>query len=189
VLKRAGWVLKHIRQAREQREYVLPRRYVSGESHLYLGRRYQLKVSQSWDSRTEVKLTRGRFLVAAPDASPETVKAALKDWYRQHGLQYIGNRLEAVCDRVPWVSTIPSWRLRVMRKQWGSCSNKGNLSFNTHLVKAPRQCIDYVILHELCHLREHNHSRYFYRLLSDQLPDWKSLKTRLDGMAEILLNE
>lgn len=75
-----------------------------------------------------------------------------------------------------------------MKKQWGSCSPQGHILLNPHLVKAPRDCIDYVILHELCHLQEHNHSPKFYQLLSQLMPAWKSVKTRLDSMAELLLN-
>jgi predicted metal-dependent hydrolase len=75
-----------------------------------------------------------------------------------------------------------------MKKQWGSCSPRGNILLNPHLVKAPRECIDYVILHELCHLKEHNHSPEFYRLLNQLMPDWKQIKAKLDGMAELLLN-
>jgi hypothetical protein len=63
------------------------------------------------------------------------------------------------------------------------------LSLNPLLVKAPRECIDYVILHELCHLKEHNHSKNFYLLLSRTMPDWESVKARLDGMSELLLAE
>lgn len=59
----------------------------------------------------------------------------------------------------------------------------------TSLVKAPTKCIDYVLLHELCHLKEHNHSPEFYRLLSHQMPDWEAVKGKLDGMAELILNE
>ena len=76
-----------------------------------------------------------------------------------------------------------------MQKQWGSCSPAGVILLNPHLVKAPRDCIDYVISHELCHLREHNHSPRYYRLLAKIIPSWEAMKARLDGMAELLLNE
>lgn len=76
-----------------------------------------------------------------------------------------------------------------MQKQWGSCSPAGRLLLNPQLIKAPRECIDYVISHELCHLKEHNHSPRYYRLLSQLMPGWKTVKARLDGMAEVLLNE
>ena len=76
-----------------------------------------------------------------------------------------------------------------MRKQWGSCSPKGVVSLNPHLVKAPRDCIDYVLVHELAHLKEHNHSKRFYGLLDRNMPDWKSRKGKLDGLADLLINE
>ncbi len=76
-----------------------------------------------------------------------------------------------------------------MKTQWGSCSPAGTILLNPHLVKAPRECIDYVISHELCHLKEHNHSPRYYRLLAKIMPSWEAVKTRLDGMAELLLNE
>ena len=76
-----------------------------------------------------------------------------------------------------------------MRKQWGSCSPQGVILVNPHLVKAPRDCIDYVITHELCHLREHNHSPRYYRLLREIMPEWEMHTAILDGMAELLLNE
>jgi len=72
-----------------------------------------------------------------------------------------------------------------MKKQWGSCSPQGTILLNPYLIKAPRECIDYVVLHELCHLKEHNHSPRYYRLLSQLMPDWEPVKARLDRMAEL----
>ena len=94
-----------------------------------------------------------------------------------------------IADRVVWLKAMPDWRLVRMQKQWGSCSPAGVILLNPHLVKAPRQCVDYVICHELCHLEEHNHSPRYYRLLGQVMPGWETVKTRLDGMAELLLNE
>ncbi|MCH8867611.1 MAG: M48 family metallopeptidase, partial [Proteobacteria bacterium] len=75
-----------------------------------------------------------------------------------------------------------------MKKQWGSCSPKGRLSLNPMLVKAPRQCIDYVVVHELCHMKHHNHSDEYYALLTRRLPDWQERKQRLDDLAERILS-
>jgi predicted metal-dependent hydrolase len=85
-------------------------------------------------------------------------------------------------------SGIPAYN-PTMRIQWGSCSPSGVLVLNPNLIKAPRECVDYVILHEVCHLKEHNHSQKFYRLLSEMMPDWERHKTRLDALAEALLND
>jgi predicted metal-dependent hydrolase len=75
-----------------------------------------------------------------------------------------------------------------MERQWGSCSPTGRLTLNAHLVKAPRECIDYVIIHELCHLQERNHGPRFHRLLDAQMPGcWRIMKERLDGLVEQIL--
>ena len=86
-----------------------------------------------------------------------------------------------------WVSQLPPVRIQVMTVQWGSCSPAGRITLNPHLVKAPRECIDYVLLHELCHLQHHNHSPNFYKALDRHMPRWRLVKSRLDKMAEQLL--
>ena len=189
VRKQARWVLKHVSDARQQREHVLARQYVSGESHFYLGRRHLLKVIVAPDEHATVKLLRGRLDVCCPKATPGLVKDLLRGWYRERAKEYLQNRLAIHADRLPWLSATPYWKLVPMQKQWGSCSPKGVISLNPHLVKAPRDCVDYVLLHELCHLREHNHSERYYQLLGQLMPEWKSVKVKLDGMAELLLNE
>ena len=189
VRKQARWVLKHVSDARQQREHVLARQYVSGESHFYLGRRHLLKVIMAPDEHATVKLLRGRLEVRCPKDSPGLVKDLLRGWYRERAKEYLQNRLAIHADRLPWLSATPYWKLVPMQKQWGSCSPKGVISLNPHLVKAPRDCVDYVLLHELCHLREHNHSERYYQLLGQLMPEWKSVKVKLDGMAELLLNE
>jgi predicted metal-dependent hydrolase len=136
-----------------------------------------------------VKLQRGKLLVEADDVGPIKVKELLRVWYRDRAKDYFARRLEDICCRVTWAGEIPKWRLVTMKKQWGSCSPNGVLLLNPHLVKAPRECIEYVLLHELCHLQEHNHSPRFYRLLTEQMMEWRSVKAKLDGMAELLLNE
>lgn len=190
VLKRARWIINHISQTNVQMESVLPREYISGESHMYLGRRYMLKVSPVKDKKDAgVKLLRGQLKVSTIDTSQAKVKALLWGWYRDHAKDYFSRRIKASVKEVSWIKEEPEWQLLVMRKQWGSCSPKGRLSLNPHLVKAPRECIEYVIYHELCHLQEHNHSKRFYTLLKELMPEWKSVKSKLDGMAEVLLNE
>ena len=64
-----------------------------------------------------------------------------------------------------------------------------SLITDTDFVKAPKECIDHVIFHELCHIAEHNHSEHFWRLLTQVMPNWKEVKGKLDGMAELYLNE
>ncbi len=188
LLKRARWVIEHLDEIHERQRHVLPRDYVSGETLLYLGRRYVLKRVLSSDER-HVKLLRGQIRVTGPDLTRDRVKAALRAWYRHRAMDVFQRRLTHVEERLLWLKERPDWRLLEMKTQWGSCSPRGDVLLNPHLVKAPTECIDYVILHELCHLEEHNHSQRFYDLLHFAMPRWEAVKHRLDGMSEILLNE
>ena len=189
VLKRARWIKRHVDETRRQRAQVLPRLYVSGESLFYLGKRYQLKVTTRAECNPEVKLLRGQIRVELPERNPAAIRESLAAWYRTRAGEVFARRMDEIAGRVVWLDTLPDWRLVRMQKQWGSCSPAGAILLNPHLVKAPRECVDYVICHELCHLQEHNHSTRYYRLLGQVMPGWQRVKAKLDGMAELLLNE
>jgi hypothetical protein len=196
VSKRARWIWQHIEEFAKQKNTVLPKRYVSGETQFYLGKRYVLKVLVDNDQVTNVKLSRGRLNVTikhelgdAPEDRIAKVKPLIDRWYQHKAKTVFHERLAQLLPKATWVKGIPSFRVMAMKKQWGSCSTKGNLMLNPHLVKAPKECIDYVILHELCHIAEQNHSEKFWRLLTQVMPNWKDVKAKLDGMAEMYLNE
>jgi predicted metal-dependent hydrolase len=189
VMKRAGWIKHHVDEFKRQRSQALPRTYASGESLFYLGRRYQLKVKKQSGPKPSVKLLRGQLCVETRSRESSAVKEFVADWYRSRAKDVFARRFDEITDQMGWLRQSPSWRLVRMKTQWGSCSPAGTILLNPHLVKAPRECIDYVISHELCHLKEHNHSPRYYRLLAKIMPSWQGVKTRLDGMAELLLNE
>ncbi len=187
--RRAHWLNEQLERVKKQNTHVLPREYVSGESHLYLGRRYLLKVRQKSGEIPGVKLRYGQLQVNCHNTDPGIVKSLLWQWYRSHATELFEQRLNNLCRELRWVAKNPPWKLLKMKKQWGSCSPQGVLILNPHLIKAPTDCIDYVLLHELCHLKHHSHGQEFYRLLRNHMPHWESVKGRLDGMAALLLNE
>ena len=197
MMKRARWIWQSLQDFAQQKDHVLPKRYVSGETQFYLGRRYVLKVLVNSETEPSVKLSRGQLKVTLPqsDAQLDTeeraalVKSLIDKWYQNKAELISRDRIKALIHKASWVENSPSFKLMVMKKQWGSCSTKGNLILNPHLVKAPKECIDYVILHELCHIAEYNHSERFWRLLTQVMPNWKEVKAQLDGMAELYLNE
>lgn len=186
---RARWIFGHVTAAKERLRHVLPREYISGESLMYLGRRYRLKVTLVVGSLVTARM-RGAFIeVLVPESDPSLVRSGLQAWFRQRAKVVLTERVQLMATSLRWVSGAPSLRLLTMRSQWGSCSPAGRLTLNPQLVKAPRECIDYVVLHELCHLKEHNHSQRFYSLLEKQMPGWQAIKLRLDAAADLLLNE
>lgn len=197
VKKRSRWIHNHLIQFKSQLKYVRPRNYVGGESHHYLGKKYLLKVINSKNEipvKTQIKLLRGKLEIAVSGEGSnknnvnQIVRMSLDHWYKLRAKEVFSRRLNVLIGQTHWVLEKPPVRIQAMKNQWGSCSPNGRLTLNTHLVKAPRECIDYVILHELCHLAEHNHSPRFYRLMSEVMPEWEEVKERLDGMAEVLLN-
>lgn len=188
VKKRGRWIYEQLRDFRKQLEFTTPRQYISGETHYYLGKQYLLKVIEAPEKVQGVKLLRGKLEVSVRIRSADKVRELLTDWYKARAKDTFGKRVDAMLEQALWVDKRPPLRILTMQTQWGSCSPNGRITLNPHLVKAPRECIDYVILHELCHIAEHNHSESFYRLMNQVMPGWEKTKERLDLMANTILN-
>ncbi len=187
VKKRAAWVAQRVAEAKARLEHVRQREYISGEAVHYLGRRYRLRVTVEPVGGSSSGL-RGGFLEVSVQAwDAKEVAAAMTAWYRDRANEVLRERLDTIARGLHWIRVPPPMRLQWMRVQWGSCSPRGRITLHPALVQAPRDCIDYVVLHELCHLASHDHSPKFYRLLDRHMPGWREVKSRLDGMAEELL--
>ena len=182
--KRSRWIYKQLKQFRVANEYYSPRKFIFGESHFYLGKQYLLKVIENPEISESVKLLRGKLELTARDRDSKShLYDVLNAWYRQRAKTLFNERLSAMLQQTLWVDYVPQITIRLMQKQWGSCSIHGRLTLNLQLIKTPIECIDYVILHELCHIAEHNHSEKFYRLLKQVMPNWEEVKVKLDGLA------
>ncbi len=118
--------------------------------------------------RSIAELRHGRLVVAGPD---EQAAAAIGRWYRREARRLIGAVAEREADRLGL--RLRSISIRDQRTRWGSCSRNGALSFSWRLVLAPRGVLEYVVVHELCHLREPNHSRAFWQLVDEAWPGWR----------------
>lgn len=179
VHKRGGWILKQQQELERYPEPQPERDYVSGESCAYLGRRYRLKVLES--PKDIVKPTRGWLHVYAQNNNPARIKRLVEGWYRSRARQIFAKRLEICYLRARHLGIpYPTLSIRTMEARWGSCPGPGRILLNTRLVQTPVACIDYVILHELCHLAEPNHTARFYELLSRMLPDWQKRREQLN---------
>lgn len=180
VRKRAPWILKQQREFKRHLPHQPPRQYVSGETHRYLGRQHRLKVVVG--DEQSVKLARGRLVVTTLDpANTERVRNLVQGWYRAQAGRVFHERLRAVLPRFEHIKLKePTLTIRTMKSRWGSCSEVGTITLNLKLIQVPKPHIDYVIVHELCHLVEHNHGQRFYRLLDRILPDWRERRHKLN---------
>ena len=178
---RCAWIVKQQREFERYLPTLPARQYVSGETHLYLGKQYRLKVEASPDRA--IKLSRGRFFIATPEpANTAGVKAQLDAWYRAKAETIFAHQLTACLKQVAiiGITGTPELRIRTMQKRWGSCSTAGVITLNRKLIQVPKLLIDYVIIHELCHLKEHNHSAAYYHLLDRAMPQWRERREALN---------
>lgn len=189
VQKRARWVVNHVVEARDRYAHVRPKEYVSGEQVLYLGRRYMLKIVPVNKNVALVRLKGNRLEVQSANGATEEIKGRVRAWYRVKGRDYLARRIDALTKTLPWTKTPPPFRLLEMSRQWGSCSATGEIILNPHLIKAPRNCIDYVLIHELAHLKHHDHGPDFWKLIDAHAGDWRKAKNYLDGLVEVLMKQ
>lgn len=180
VTKRARWIRKQIAYFRKFEPRTPALRYVGGETHMYLGRQYRLKIKKQKENA--VKLKGAYFYVMTPDPNnTQTIQDLLEYWYREHACLVFARRLEICYETAKKLHVLfPKIQLRRMTRRWGSCSKSGDILLNTNLIKAPLYCIDYVITHELCHMKVHTHNNRYYNILSKHMPDWKKRKERLE---------
>lgn len=181
LLARSDWIKRQMDYFQGFNPRSTPRSYVAGESHLFLGKPYRLKLSEKAD--TSVTLQDGWLMVSTSDPDPMTIKSLLLQWYRSQAKRIFPPLLEREWKRVvPGGGTMPRLVIKTMGRRWGSLSGGGILTLNLDLIRAPRHCVEYVLCHELCHLEHRDHCPEFYARLSRLMPDWEKRKARLESM-------
>lgn len=180
IKKKARWIGKQKRFFEQFDPRTPPRQFVNGEAHLYLGKQYRLKIAQS--TLKDVKLSGGYLWVYTHRPTCiRTIKELLDFWYIQRAHFKFQERLDVCLKKFPHVDQNDvRISMRRMSKRWGSMSKTGLMILNPNLIKAPVDCIDYVITHELCHLKFSDHSVKFYSYLESMMPDWRKRKLRLE---------
>jgi len=179
---RRPWIARQLRELERYHPLPLPRRFIAGETHWYLGRQYRLTIRAG---ETSVVAFAGRIVVTVPRPDePPQIKRALEQWYAGRARAVFESRLADVQKTVPSLRRLEvTMRVRRMTRRWGSCAPSGLVTLNSELIRAPKTCIDYVVVHELCHLVVPSHSSKFYRLLRRCMPDWESRRQALNGTA------
>lgn len=179
VKKKAPWIIK-------QQGYFLSfhpktpvRKYISGETHLYLGRACKLKVTIT--KKNEVRY-KGRAIEIETKNKNKT-KALMNQWYRLKAKEKFAEIAEPLILRFKKYKVEPKGiYIQEMKTRWGSCTPKGKIILNPELIKAPKPCIEYVIIHELCHLVHHDHTQKFMKLQRKEMPDWAKWKGKLEKL-------
>jgi len=178
---RAAWVRRQQRFFSQFLPRTPERRFVSGETHLYLGRQYRLKVLAC--EKPGVKMIRGFIVVRSRESGRnEMTRGLIEKWYRDRARIKFTERLELNLTRFvdPESFRPRALIIRTMRRRWGSLSAFSRLVLNRRLIEAPVDGIDYVITHELCHVAEPHHGSRFYALLDGVMPDWRTRKENLE---------
>ena len=201
VQAKAAWIIKQKDYFRSFLPTTTPRQYVAGETHLYLGRQYQLRI---WDLGFQISdcepdssnpkssihnpkftegvvLTRGYLHLYTANRDKEHLQCLLNTWYQLKAESHFRTILQEVLPLFHrYKISPPTLHIRFMEKRWGSCTPQGKIILNTALIRAPKGCIRYVLIHELCHLIQPDHTQAFYQLQERILPDFGYWKERLE---------
>lgn len=169
--RHAAWLARRSRAAADANVYRPPEAYVDGAVLLHRGQRVTLRLGGG----EVVWLLDAATLVAPAHGT----KAAVWAWFAAEADFVLGQALADAAEGLDWLTGRPPWRHRYMSSRWGSCSNRGRITLNTHLVKLAPEVAAYVALHELCHLRHMDHGARFYALLAEHLPDWQRHRAEL----------
>ncbi len=180
VQKKASWIIEKQDWFSKFPKVPPPKQYLGGETHLYMGRRYRLKIEKG--KERSVKIDGGFIRIVSVDVRPATVKKILDEWLRERAKMQFDNVFQACAARFSSPIGLVRLQIRDMKTRWGSLSKGGILTLNIRLIAAPKECIEYVVVHELCHLRCPNHDKKFYRLLETRLPDWVKRKQKLENL-------
>lgn len=177
--RRMKWIRRKQQAAESLPVRPLPREWVAGETHRYLGRQYRLKLAEAGPS--SVRLVGGYFLVTLPDAKDRNrVRHLMERWYKEHATALLNDRVRRMLASSTWLRMEPpAVRVQQLKTRWGSTTAARRVTFNIDLVKLSLSCVDYVVAHELVHLMIPSHSPAFWRMLGRVMPDWRRWQSKL----------
>lgn len=171
VRSRANWIIQKFYSFKHMNYQPIPREFVNGESFMYLGRNYSLQIELDQNIKTpEVKLYRGKFYVRSNSKDEKVIKDAMELWYR-------GKAKAVIEDKIKYYQrffskTPTSIKVKEQKKRWGSCTSKNELLFNWRCVMAKSNVLDYIVVHEMCHMYYKDHSQDFWELVASVFPDY-----------------
>jgi hypothetical protein len=179
VKQKYNWVLKHRDNYRRSENNPLKRSYTTGSTHPFHGKEFVLIIEKS--GKSYIRFYENMIELGTTKTDEyETIKRLLYKGYKMEAQLYFPLLLKKVLGEHENQMFKPAGLIiRTMKRRWGSCSNKGVITLSTELIKLSDLYIEYVITHELCHLKHHNHGSRYYKLLSEVFPEWKSVRKEL----------
>jgi predicted metal-dependent hydrolase len=179
VQSKSSWIKKHLESHSSLIRINNNKEYIEGESHYFRGNEFFLRLVDS--ERSFININADVIEIGLKVKEDKIkIKVLLERWHREMAQELFREKLNDIIQRFKDHNFSPAgFNVRVMKGRWGSCNSKGKITLSTDLVKLKEIYLEYVILHELCHLKHHNHSPEFYRLLSEVFPQWKSVRKEL----------
>ena len=179
LLEQSDWILSAVEKFSDAQALLPRREYREGEVFFFRGVSHKLQLERSpAQSKICIRLVDGFLTVAVPNppqtAENEDIREAVKGYYRREAQRYLPQRVRELAEAHGF--KYERVRIKNQKTRWGSCSSKHNINLNLRLMMAPDAAIDYVIIHELCHLRELNHTPAFWALVAAHCPDYSLWK-------------
>lgn len=179
IISKLGWIKKHIRNMNSQiREPE--RKYIQGESHWVEGQRYLLNIIEK-EAAPKVEIRNKKYLDLYVRSGSEKAKREeiIREWYRDRLKAQIPELIAKWEEKLS--VEIEDWGVKLMKTKWGSCNiEERRIWLNLELAKKPKHCLDYVVLHEMIHLKERHHNEHFKALLDKHMPGWQSVREELN---------
>lgn len=172
VKSKASWIVQRLFEFEHMEFQPIKREYVNGESFMYLGRNYSMQIFiEEKKKKPEIKLHQGKFYVFSNTKDEAKIQKAMEQWYREKALEKVKERVDYYQHYFKKKPT--EIKVKEQQKRWASCTSKNELLFNWRCVMAPSNVLDYIVVHEMCHMYHKNHSQEFWDLLSSIMPDYE----------------
>ena len=176
VKSKGSWGVQRLFEFKNIESKKVDREFVNGESFMYLGRNYslQIHIDEKLHNNSKVKLFRGKFHVYVKEKNDELIKNALEAWYREKTEEQVNKRIKYYQKYFNKKPT--SVKVKEQKKRWASCTSNDELLFNWRCSMAKATALDYIIVHEMCHMYYKNHSHEFWDLLASIMSDYEVRK-------------